>query len=153
MRNLFLMLSVLFAPYFANASEDLWSNERSAVWRSTRITIGLNFVPIATGAIHMHEVKIESPTWNNSSWVSIFNSTRPQTGTEVTTAAFVNTNTTTHQISSGGAIVPATASNIYDLYLSSGLVVNKIGAAVVNILWDFIYHRNEQESRLSPYNP
>ena len=135
MRKLIALLALLVVPNLAQAGMDVFSSERPAVWRSSRTEVAENLVAIATGPIHFHAVIVESSTVNLESWIAFFNSTSAPAGgynPNITTAAFLQTKADVNTI---GAFPN---SFEYNLYFSSGLVVNKLGAAKVTILWDFI---------------
>ena len=128
-----IILFILFcSPYILHAREDQFSNERQAAFRSSRTAVAQNHVLLATGSIHLWSVQIESPTLYTDSLVAFFNSTSASIGlVGASTAALVDTGT---QIN----YKPHWRGQIeLNVVLSSGLVINKIGAAAINYRWDY----------------
>ena len=136
MKRLALLVAIFGFVQTAHASWDQWGSGRPAVWRSSRTCQApINFVPIATGAVHLHAIVIESGTVNVDSFISIYNSTQNANGAtfnfNISTAIFLNTSV--NQNFSGAN--PQAFD--FDVALGSGAVVNKQGGACVNVLWDY----------------
>lgn len=128
-----LAACILFFKGISFANQDNWGSMRTPVWRSSRTNSADTFVLIATGPIHFHGIEVGSGTvGGGSGFVAVFNTTSAVTTvpTIFSTAAFCSTNS--------APTFPSVTPCIYDMYLSSGLVYNKIGIADVNILWDYL---------------
>lgn len=132
MRKLILILGLCLLASKVFALGDKYGSERPAIWRSSRTAANEFFVLVATGAIHLHAIVIESPTVNAESYYAVFNSSivpSATINTNIDTAAFIAT-----QMSPSGSF-PETVE--YDVELPTGAVVNKSGAAVINLLWEY----------------
>jgi len=82
--------------------------------------------------------------------VSIYNSTSGSAGgynPNVTTAVWQNTT------SIPASPIPSGHKTEWNVRLSSGMVINKVGNADINILWDFEGGRHEQRiKKITPFN-
>ena len=135
--------SLVFAQE-AQAVQDKYLSDRPALWRSSRTNNAENFVLLATGAVHLPAIQIESATVNVESWVSVFNSSSTNTMMFSSTGTFLNTGVFGSNRFERDPI-------LFDVSFGSGAVINKVGGAWVNIFWDFI-HRIEKP-HLIPYIP
>lgn len=157
---IFIAFSVLAFSGYAQAVQDAKGSVRPAMWRSSRTCVAENFVLIATGEVHIHQVIVETPTVNSSSWISFFNSSSPAealSNFNIATAAFVPTNMRIFQYTPAVADDVAIFENIewpktvvYDQYYSSGAVVSKVGVSCTNTFWDYVVPRTEP---LVPFSP
>lgn len=151
---LFLAAAACFAFGKAEAAMDLEGSGRPALWRTTETCHALNHVVLATGTIHLHSVQVTSATVNansaapqTASYFAMFNSTtRPNGGNSA------NFSTVTRVIPDMIA-----TSNVltwdpfeYDIQYSSGIVIQKAGAACIQIEWDYVLPRFEA---LVPWRP
>ena len=160
--SLFILLSVCAGEAFA--IQDQWGSERPALWRSTRTCVEENFVVIATGPIHLHAIVIDTPTVNSESQTAIFNSTTATTATfnfNIDTAAYMPSNMRLSLVNAAVADDVMLLQNIewpkmmtYDLQLTSGAVINKVGLACSQVLWDYIDPRlSLRNQRIVPWKP
>ena len=134
MKKLFLTVILIFGiGKYLVAGVDKLESQRPAVWRSSYTDITESFVLITSGAVIIHSIIVDSPTINTgNSFVSLYNSTT-SAGTfnfNISTGAMLNTDMTTPN----GNIPPA----YFDLYFASGVVINKVGAAKVQVIWDYV---------------
>lgn len=106
-----------------NAGQDRYGNVRTSAWRSSfTATADRNF-SISTAAVIFWDVVVGSPSPN--SLITIYDSSSTVFTTALTTVARIATDVRNH-------------GNPYNIYLSSGLMFNKIGTADITILWDYI---------------
>lgn len=144
-------LFFLFADSNLFAGKDRVGSERPALWRSSRTCSAEDFVSLTTGTIHFHAVVIESPTVNVESFVSVYNSSSPANTTSnlnISTAIFQATYV---KETSGDISKLAGMKTVYDVQLSSGGVINKIGNACIQCLWEyFVPQRIEHLVPLRP---
>lgn len=124
---------------FIHASQDRDGSMRPALWRSTEVCHGLNFVQLSTRAANIHHVRITSATVNIDSSYNLFNSTTRPIGDNA--ANFISTGTRlltyVNVQSTGVAWTEHFQPYVADVYNSSGVTVNKVGTACVELLWDF----------------
>ena len=157
-----ILMGALTSKVFA--VQDQWGSERPAIWRSSRTCVAENFLLLATGTIHLHAVIVESPTVNSESFMSIYNSSSPASATgnlNIDTAIFTPTVMIMRAITAAAADDVMQLQNIqfpsrteWDIQLTSGAVINKIGAACTNVLWDFLSTRDAREqAHIVPYKP
>ena len=147
MKKLLMMLGLCLIPFYSHAgTQDKFSNPRQAVWRSSVSIGGVNQTILATGAIIIHEIIVDSPTVNNESSLNLFNSTSSAIGSVgASTSIWVNTNVSPSP--EPPYFIP------YDVPLGSGAVVNKIGGASrTTILWDYVIPR-QGDNNIVPYKP
>lgn len=133
MKKVFLALvGILAAAGTIQAAQDPYGSMRSDLWRSSRTTSQDNFVQISSNpagranVVIFHGVFVGTPSANSN--VCLYNSTTTNTslGTVFnSTFAFIDT-------SVYGFKGP------YDVPMSSGLIMNKIGTADVNLFWDYL---------------
>ena len=142
MNKLMLAVGVVFFLFQSGyASQDRDGSMRPAVWRSTEVCHALNFVQLSTRAVNIHQVRVASATVNNGvvSGYFIFNSTaRPQSDNAanfVTTGTRVMSNLTVY--GAANSFRTAFEPDVIDVFYSSGVVINKLGVACVELLWDF----------------
>ena len=114
---------MLVCAGFLYASSDRFSNERPAVWRSSFTATADRDVSIATDAVIFWDVVVGSPSPNSS--ITIYDSSDTVFTVSHTTVARIATD-------------ERNRGNPYSIYLSSGLMYNKIGTADINILWDYM---------------
>ena len=124
----------------AYPAQDMVGSMRPALWRSSRTASADNFVLLATGSIHFHDINIGSRTVNVAdSRITLYNSTTTNTLLFNSSAVVVQLgNFVNGQTSSGTAVVQAPDPQPYDMFFSSGVVYDKTGVSDINILWDFI---------------
>lgn len=136
-----LGIALCSSPGFASP-HDIFSSDRPAIWRSSRTANAENFVLLATGSIHIHSIIVESPTVTVDSFYSLYNETSPATATfnfNIVTGAFLTTSV------SGGMNGAFPQPIDYDIMFPSGCVINKIGIATINLLWDYIYQPQKEK--------
>ena len=167
MKRIFIAIFIIagFAAS-SHAIQDQWGSERPALWRSSRTCAAINFVPIATGPVHLHAVIVETPTVTANSYWSVYNGTQNANGAtfnfNIDTAAFFPTQMTifnqTVSVADDIAIIynsewPKTM--VYDVQMSSGMVLNKVGAgACTCTLWDYIDPRLAlRNQQIVPFKP
>ena len=124
-----LLVSMLFLTGIANAAT---LGPEFKVWRSSSLNASSGLVLFSTVPVIIHTI-IGSTTWNNSgnSFFSALNSTVPLPfgpSVTVSTKMFASLDKDT---AGNGMGFP------YDVLLSSFGWINKLGGAVVNVLWDF----------------
>ena len=137
MRKL-LALGVIFiagnASYLYSA-QDRSGSERPALWRSTEVCHTLNHVVLSTRAAHVHQVRVTSATVNSqTSGLFLFNSTATPFGSVVT-----STKNRVNSDVSGAVFDVAKPPNVLDVPYLNGVVLNKVGVACIETLWDFLY--------------
>lgn len=163
MKRILMAVAIILASSFAgkaHALGDKWGSERPAVWRSTRTSSSSPFTLITTGAVHLHAIIVDSPTVNQTSFVAVYNSTGGL-GINVDTAAIVYTNATVEVLNFAVAddVIKLLNTqwpreNFYDINLSNGFVINKVGSASVTVLWDYLEPRMEEKMKaFVPYKP
>lgn len=151
MKKLFLFVPLWFLVANVFAVQDRWGSERPAVFRSSRTAAQCDMLLISSGPIHLHAVVVASATLNQGaeSRVTFYNSTGGATtlaNFNVSTATLLNTNV--------GQGAPPTYAVNYDMYFSSGLVIEKKGNADVTILWDYVETRLDKMMKsLVPWQP
>ena len=137
----------------AHADKDMRGNPFGPGWLSTRTCVAESMLLIATGSIRVHTVIVETPTVNANSYISIYNSTAASVGgynTNIDTAILVPTNMNVTIYNAAVADDVAILTNTewpkkvdYDFDFSSGVVVNKLGIACTQVLWNFNEPLNE----------
>ena len=133
----------------AYPAHDKVGSERPAMWRSTRTCAAENFMLISSGSIHFHGVIVVTPTVNNDSYLSIYNSSSTNTSLGLSTAIGPLSTNVNQNIS--GAFPQKIEWNVP---LSSGMVINKIGAACTEILWDYFVPKTPSEyNHMVPLRP
>ena len=152
-KTLLFMSMVLFGAAIANAAVDDQSSLRPAVWRSSRTCASAPWVMIATRTIHFHGHIVDSATVNNDSWFSLYNTTTvPRSGYAPgidSTGTFSGTNI---MVSSTGTWPQNTSwpKIEWNVRYSSGILLNKVGNACVDFLWDFM---NPTDDPFVPWRP
>lgn len=134
MKRVFLVAALFFSAAVVRA-------EYIPSLQSTATCGAVNFVLVATGSIKVEQIVVASPTVNQSaSMIGIFPSTTSGIGgynPNVTTGTFLSTNI----VATGPGVTPFSID--YNFNLSSGMVINKQGAACTEVFWRFVYPENE----------
>mgnify|MGYP001558566549 CR=1 FL=1 len=148
MKKLILFGLILFTALLpaksVEARQNWFDSPRPALWRSTEVCHALNFVVLTTSASVVHQIRVTSATVNALSSYNLFNSTaRPISDNA---ANFVSTGTRKLSYTNvAPAGIPSWKDDDVgiwlDVFYSSGIVVNKPGAACVELLWDYNDHK------------
>ena len=114
--------------------------------QSTRTCAAEQNILVATGSIKLVRIVVSSPTLNMQSSLTIHDSTTSSSG-----GYNPNTSTITSLSTNSNELRPFQID--YDHNMSSGMVLNKQGAACIECSWRFVYPENELEGltgRLPP---
>lgn len=148
MKRVFLAAALFFSVAIVRA-------EYSPSFQSTRTCAAEANLLVATGSIKLVSIIVDSPTVNNSSFLTIHDSTTSASGgynPNRSTFSYLSTNAT-------AIIGNFPAQFAYNQNTSSGVVINKQGAACTEVFWHFVTPEIELEGisgripALSNYRP
>ena len=150
------LLSLRFPQNLKAANIDTKGNLRPAVWRASSTCTTLNYAILSTESVIIHGISVDSPTVNQagSSYLIIFNSTAApmssNSGIFLSSGPLVPTNV---NATAGG--LPMGPQYFYDMWYTSGAVVNKVGVACTTILWDFTANNQSftTAAQVTPWRP
>ena len=110
---------------------DSYGSERPALWRSSRTAVAENFVLLSSSPFRviLHDVFVSTPSAGIGR-ITIYDSTASVPSIANTTFTIID-NTTIGR------------KGPFDVVLSSGLVVDKVGTAEILILWDYFQNLNQ----------
>lgn len=142
MKKFLLFGFILLLGSKAYSAQDREGSARPSLWRSSSTCVAETHVVMSTYAVHLHGVRVASATVNSLNSGVFFMNARLRP-TSANFAAFSTGNFVLTDVPSAVA-VSDDGTKFLDVAYSSGVVVNKIGGACVEIYWDFLYNTYDQ---------